>query len=284
MNRLFTTLLLSVLSFILFAQEDTTVIDSLQPKRVQIVDSMTIATPNGDLSTPQVVTQLTDTLVFELKDNALARNIDSLWMQQLYNNEMFEEVYGSITQQNYEPVDYEELPTEVLKQRLAELNARTPFNVEYNPSLESVIKGYLKNRRKTMANLMAISDYYFPMFEEELDRYNLPLEMKYLAIVGSRRYHMDQTKGFRIILINGVELTIVVLDPSTLPLLIVVDVFDQDGLFCGPADLYLNLLQQIGFVVREVLYTLVRGSLCDHPVQGIECRRSTVAGCLQEWP
>lgn len=185
MNRLFTTLLLSVSSFILFAQEDTAVIDSLQPKRVQIVDSMTISTPNGDLSTQQVVTQLTDTLVFELKDNALARNIDSLWMQQLYNNEMFEEVYGSITQQNYEPVEYEELPTEVLKQRLAELNARTPFNVEYNPSLESVIKGYLKNRRKTMANLMAISDYYFPMFEEELDRYNLPLEMKYLAIVES---------------------------------------------------------------------------------------------------
>ncbi len=41
-------------------------------------------------------------------------------------------------------MEYEELPTELLKERLEELNARTPFNVEYNPSLESVIKGYLK--------------------------------------------------------------------------------------------------------------------------------------------
>jgi membrane-bound lytic murein transglycosylase D len=98
---------------------------------------------------------------------------------------LFEEVYGFAGNQDYSPVPYEELSTEVLKQRLKLLNARTPFNVEYNPSLESVIKGYLKNRRKTITKLMALSDYYFPMFEEELDRYNLPLEMKYLAIVES---------------------------------------------------------------------------------------------------
>ena len=36
-----------------------------------------------------------------------------------------------------------------------------------------------------MGRLMALSDYYFPMFEETLDRHNLPLEMKYLAIVES---------------------------------------------------------------------------------------------------
>jgi len=86
---------------------------------------------------------------------------------------------------DYEPVAYEELSTELLKTRLKELNARTPFNVEYNPSLESVIKGYLKNRRRTMGRLIALSDYYFPMFEEELDRQGLPLEMKYLAVVES---------------------------------------------------------------------------------------------------
>ena len=124
-------------------------------------------------------------MVFALEDMANARKYDSLWLKELYNSELFEDVYGLITTQDYTPVEYEELPTEVLKQRLEDLNARTPFNVEYNPSLESVIKGYLKNRRRTMAKLMALSDYYFPMFEQELDRHNLPLEMKYLAIVES---------------------------------------------------------------------------------------------------
>ena len=36
-----------------------------------------------------------------------------------------------------------------------------------------------------MERLMALSDYYFPLFEKELDRYNIPLEIKYLAIVES---------------------------------------------------------------------------------------------------
>lgn len=36
-----------------------------------------------------------------------------------------------------------------------------------------------------MENLMALSGYYFPMFEQQLDRHNIPLEIKYLAIVES---------------------------------------------------------------------------------------------------
>ena len=120
-----------------------------------------------------------------IEDMQLARRIDSMWLQELYSNDRFEEMYGAIQTEEYVPVEYEELPTEVLKQRLKELDARTPFTVEYNPSLESVIKRYLKNRRKYMGRLMALSDYYFPMFEETLDRYNLPLEMKYLAVVES---------------------------------------------------------------------------------------------------
>ncbi len=159
--------------------------DSLPTITVQQTDSLVIQKLEGDLPTQVVTTQSKDTVLFALKDDPLARKLDSVWLNELYNNELFEEVYGSITKMDYEPVEYEELPTEVLKARLEELNKRTPFNVEYNPSLESVIKGYLKNRRRTMSRLMAISDYYFPMFEEEMDRQGLPLEMKYLAIVES---------------------------------------------------------------------------------------------------
>ena len=122
---------------------------------------------------------------FTLADMAMARKIDSMWLAELYSSTRFEEMYGAIELHTYLPVAYEELPTEILKQRLKELDARTPFTVEYNPALESVIKNYLKNRRTAMGRLMALSDYYFPMFEETLDRYNLPLEMKYLAIVES---------------------------------------------------------------------------------------------------
>lgn len=140
-----------------------------------IPDSQTIAPTSIDIGKPG----------FSLQDMAMARKIDSLWLAELYSSGRFEEMYGAIEQHSYLPVDYQELPTEILKQRLKALDARTPFTVEYNPQLESVIKNYLKNRRTAMGRLMALSDYYFPMFEETLDRYNLPLEMKYLAIVES---------------------------------------------------------------------------------------------------
>ena len=65
------------------------------------------------------------------------------------------------------------------------MNDRTPFNIEYNPILESVIKRFLKNRQNTLERLMALSTYYFPHFEKELDAHNMPLELKYLAIVES---------------------------------------------------------------------------------------------------
>ncbi|WP_432412290.1 LysM peptidoglycan-binding domain-containing protein [Rasiella sp. SM2506] len=171
-------------SFCLLAQKKP-LVDSIQKQKLQIVDSITVTSISGDLPTTVVSTKIKDTMVFSLEDMSHARKIDSIWLKELFSTGRFEEMYGSVLDENHEPVEYEELPTEVLKQRLELLNARTPFNVEYNTSLESVIKGYLKNRRKSLARLMALSDYYFPMFEEALDRHGLPLEMKYLAIVES---------------------------------------------------------------------------------------------------
>lgn len=118
-------------------------------------------------------------------DHEHAASLDKKWLEDLYNNTLFDSMYESVTDLSIENVDYPELPTDTLKARLKELDARTPFNVEYNPALESVIKSYLKNRRETLQKLITLSAYYFPMFERELDNYNLPLEIKYLAVVES---------------------------------------------------------------------------------------------------
>lgn len=77
------------------------------------------------------------------------------------------------------------LSTELLKERLQKINTKTPFNIAYNPILERVIKSYLKHQKKYYPALMARAVYYFPLFEKYLDQYDIPLEMKYLAIVES---------------------------------------------------------------------------------------------------
>ena len=77
------------------------------------------------------------------------------------------------------------LSTDLLKERLSVLNESTPFNLAFNPALEKVINSYLTYRKKYYPALMAKAKYYFPMFEQYLDQYDIPLEMKYLAIVES---------------------------------------------------------------------------------------------------
>ncbi len=120
-----------------------------------------------------------------LQDDAFASEIDKKWMQELYNNTLFDTIYRDVSGLKYDAVYYPELTTDTLKARLERLNARTPFNVEYNKGLESVIKSFLKNRHQSFERLMGLSNYYFPMFEREMDSYDIPLEMKYLAIVES---------------------------------------------------------------------------------------------------
>ncbi|MFI2741713.1 LysM peptidoglycan-binding domain-containing protein [Zhouia sp. PK063] len=123
---------------------------------------------------------------FNLKDDPQAQAIDSLWMQELYNSSLFDDMYATVSNLDYDDtIAYDELPTDTLKARLKELNAKTPFNIAYNPSLESVIKMFLKHKRKYFERIMSISEFYFPMFEQVLDNYDIPLEMKYLAVVES---------------------------------------------------------------------------------------------------
>ncbi len=122
---------------------------------------------------------------FRLLDHSLAAKIDSLWLKELYDNSLFDTIVETVTELDYQNVEYKELPTDVLKSRLAALNQKTPFNVEYNPELESVIKNFLKNKRGFLERTMLKSQYYFPMFEQELDNSDIPLEMKYLAVIES---------------------------------------------------------------------------------------------------
>ena len=117
--------------------------------------------------------------------NEMASCVDSLWMKELSNLDIYNTISDDIKTINIdEKVDYE-LSTELLKSRLAAMDAKSPFNIEYNPGLENIIKSFLKNRKKSFERLMAISEYYFPLFEEALAKQNVPLEIKYLAVVES---------------------------------------------------------------------------------------------------
>ncbi|MCF8322113.1 MAG: LysM peptidoglycan-binding domain-containing protein [Flavobacterium sp.] len=115
----------------------------------------------------------------------IASCVDSLWMKELADLDSFNTISEDIKNFNSdEKVDYE-LSTDLLKSRLQAMDAKSPFNIEYNVGLENIIKSFLKNRKKSFERLMAVSEYYFPLFEEAFANKNVPLEIKYLAVVES---------------------------------------------------------------------------------------------------
>ena len=123
---------------------------------------------------------------YNLKDNSKAAKYDSLWMKELYENaSLYDDMYNYVSNLETDSLKQLTIDTDVLKERLELLNQKTPFNIAYNPSLERVIQSFLLRRHEFMERMITASQFYFPMFEQELDNYNIPLEIKYLAIVES---------------------------------------------------------------------------------------------------
>lgn len=111
--------------------------------------------------------------------------IDSLLVDEKFNSPLIDTLEYVLDDKDIKGDLNLVLTTDLMKSRLANLNEKTPFNLAFNPALEKVINGYLRYRKKYYPALMAKAKYYFPMFEQYLDQYDIPLEMKYLAIVES---------------------------------------------------------------------------------------------------
>ena len=150
-------------------------------------ENATIAVSNIKIDGQLMALETQEDGKFRLRDLEEAWRYDSLWLKELHSNaELFSDMLLEIqSAPEQEPAVLLDLPTDTLKARLARMDEKTPFNISYNPSLESVIKSFLTRRRDLMQRMMTASQFYFPLFEQELDNQNIPLEIKYLAIVES---------------------------------------------------------------------------------------------------
>ncbi len=134
---------------------------------------------------PEIKLTYLDSIKKTFVKDDLAACVDSLWLKELTNLDIYSNLTEDIQTINIdEKVDYE-LPTDLLKARLQEMDEKSPFHIEYNQGLENIIKSFLKNRKHSFERLMAVSEFYFPLFEEAFDKQNVPLEIKYLAVVES---------------------------------------------------------------------------------------------------
>ena len=75
------------------------------------------------------------------------------------------------------------LPDTVYVKRLQSIDSFLPL--PYSETVRNFIGLYTIRKRELTSYILGLSNYYFPIFEEALERYQLPHELKYLPIIES---------------------------------------------------------------------------------------------------
>lgn len=75
------------------------------------------------------------------------------------------------------------LPDSVITARLAKLNSF--ISLPFNQTVRNYIVLYSEKMPAKMSQILSLCEYYMPLFEETFNKYNLPEELKYMAIIES---------------------------------------------------------------------------------------------------
>ena len=128
-----------------------------------------------------IVPEMEDTLLIidEFLDDFFSEKIDSMIDSWFIENVFTDEIYEF----NQAEIFPQDLPDSIYISRLQ--NAQQVISLSYNDVVKNLIRMYTERRRDQVETMLGLSLYYFPLFEEVLDRYNLPLELKYLPIIES---------------------------------------------------------------------------------------------------
>lgn len=78
-----------------------------------------------------------------------------------------------------------EISDEVICERLEKMNELSPFHLDCNPTTISVIRFFNKNRRSFIRIALGRSKLYFDMYEAALDKYDLPIDLRFLSVIES---------------------------------------------------------------------------------------------------
>lgn len=123
---------------------------------------------------------------FELTpDDPILAMLDSMHNSRLSSYFYLVTDTSSLNKYQYSQEVIPQFSDSVYKARLAKLDQLSPMDLGYNEIVKAFINLYSVRKRELTSRILGLSHLYFPLFEETLDYYNLPLELKYLAVVES---------------------------------------------------------------------------------------------------
>lgn len=94
------------------------------------------------------------------------------------------ETFQSISEYDMDSVKFTtNVPDSVLIDRLTRMNSF--ITLPFNETVKNYMILYSEKRARKTEQLLGLGSYYFPIFEEVFDRYDMPLELKYMAVIES---------------------------------------------------------------------------------------------------
>lgn len=119
------------------------------------------------------------------KDDPVLAAIDSMMATGYFETLGFNDNVDDLNIYGYAKDSVPEFDSLTYHNRFEALNANSPFSLVYNNYTKGYVNLYAKRRKKVTGRMLGLAPIYFPIFEENLDKYNLPLELKYLPIIES---------------------------------------------------------------------------------------------------
>ena len=118
-------------------------------------------------------------------DDPIAAMLDSLSTQKMFETAFSRPVFPKHNKYKFAEDSVPRYDDYTYQARLAKLDAVSPFDLVYNEHVKGFINLYTVRKRESVSRMMGVAQLYYPMFEEVMDKYNIPLELKHLAVIES---------------------------------------------------------------------------------------------------
>jgi membrane-bound lytic murein transglycosylase D len=113
----------------------------------------------------------------------ILKNLDTLMTLWYVKNAAPIRNKHSVNIRGYKLDDVPSFSDSVYASRIRKIES--PLPLTYNATVKAFIDLYAVRKRDQVERMLGISQYYFPIFEEILDKHGMPLELKYLSVVES---------------------------------------------------------------------------------------------------
>lgn len=120
---------------------------------------------------------------FDQENEQIISTLDSLMQLTFFDLKKRPQQIRKLNKYGFRPTDVPVYPDSILDFRIRHIES--PMNLAFNEHVKGFIDLYAVRRRGLMERVMGLSQYYFPVFEETLEKHQLPHQLKYLAIVES---------------------------------------------------------------------------------------------------